>query len=741
MTATEIARAREALNCIPADIAREEWARVGMAAQAAGLDFDDFDSWSASGSNYDARAARDTWRSFKDGKGVGAGTLFYIAGQHGYQNTKPSGESQLGRQIAAKLLSKSQAAKPAPKPGSSPAEVWARCEPATALHPYIVKKGAEGVPLDSLRVLPAGDCLRIGGHAMAGALVVPAFTSGGELQSLQLIPPDGPKMNLAGAPMAGASFTVGDGDGPLYLCEGIGAAWACWQATGRRAVVAFGWGNVARVAAQLRQREPGAHLVLVPDVGKEADADKIAREHGCMVAKLPEGWPGNSDVGDYMAAHDGDALAELLESAQAPDAPVPLLKPVSVADVFTHPAPPPQFIWDGYAPRGVVTLFGAHGGTGKSTVALMLAVAAVQGRPLFDVGTEQCNALFVSLEDGAGIVRHRLAGICGAWGINPQTLTGLHIVDGTEHPELYSAEARGAGEPTPAYAELAHLVQSSGAGLVIVDNASDAFGGDEIQRRQVRAFMRALMCMAKDNNAAVILLAHVDKNTSRARKAEGGEGYSGSTAWHNSARSRLFMSRAEDGALTLEHQKSNLGRMREPLALVWPEGGLPQAMNSEGGEFAATLQGRADDAHAAELLKLIAEAEGRGDYCGPTLTARNNVHAVLRSEPAFLRLKLSRDDTRRLVTQCQRAGWLETVTYRTSDRKDRDRWALTARGRQFAGLPAPSAPSAPSADESAEGAQGAEGGAPSAPSSLGGVGESARAKQGAKGGGDAGAES
>jgi len=497
------------------------------------------------------------------------------------------------------------------------------------------------VPLDSLRMLPAGDRLRIGGHAMAGALVVPAFTSGGELQSLQLIPPDGPKMNLAGAPMAGASFTVGEGDGPLYVCEGIGAAWACWQATGQRAVCAFGWGNVARVAEQLRQKEPRTCLVLVPDVGKEADADKIAREHGCMVAKLPDGWASNSDVGDYMAAHDGDALAELLESAQAPDAPEPLLKPVSVADVFTHPAPPPQFIWDGYCPRGVVTLFGAHGGTGKSTVALMLAVSAALGRPLFDVDTEQCNALFVSLEDGAGIVRHRLAGICGAWGINPQTLTGLHIVDGTEHPELYSAEARGAGEPTLAYAELTRLVQSSGAGLVIVDNASDAFGGDEIQRRQVRAFMRALMCMAKDNNAAVILLAHVDKNTSRARRAEGGEGYSGSTAWHNSARSRLFMSRTEDGTLTLEHQKSNLGRMREPLALEWPEGRLPQVIRSDGGAFASRVQGRADDAHAAELLKLIAEAEGRGDYCGPTLTARNNVHAVLRSEPAFQRLKLN----------------------------------------------------------------------------------------------------
>jgi hypothetical protein len=55
----------------------------------------------------------------------------------------------------------------------------------------------------------------------------------------------------------------------------------------------------------------------------------------------------------------------------------------------------------------------------------------------------------------------------------------------------------------------------------------------------------------------------VDKNTSRNKKADGGEGYSGSTAWHNSARSRLFMTRGDDGLLTLEHQKSNLGKRRE----------------------------------------------------------------------------------------------------------------------------------------------------------------------------------
>lgn len=59
-----------------------------------------------------------------------------------------------------------------PAPGMSPAEVWARCEQATNEHPYIMGKRAAGVPLDGLRVLPAGDGLRIAGEPMAGALVV-----------------------------------------------------------------------------------------------------------------------------------------------------------------------------------------------------------------------------------------------------------------------------------------------------------------------------------------------------------------------------------------------------------------------------------------------------------------------------------------------------------------------------------------------------------------------------------------
>ncbi len=418
-----------------------------------------------------------------------------------------------------------------------------------------------------------------------------------------------------------------------------------------------------------------------------------------------------------------------------------LLKPVNVFDVLTNPAPPPKCVWDGYLFCGVVALLGAHGGLGKSTIALMLAVCAALGRALFGVGTVQCNTVFASFEDGTGIVRHRLAGICQAWNINPADLAGkLHIVDGTANPELFSADHRSAGDTTATYAELCKLVQSTGAGLVVVDNASDSFGGDEINRRQVRAFMRALTQVARLTDCAVLLLAHVDKGTSRARKAEGGEGYSGSTAWHNSARSRLFMTRSEDGTLSLEHQKSNFGRMREPLTLTWPDSGLPMLASDAPDITGLTglMRGRADDIVAAALLRIIAEFEGRGQYCNTAVNSRTHVHALLKSEPAFIALKLRPDDTKRIVTQCQRAKWIEPLDYRTADRKPHQRWTLTAGGRLF-GLPA-AAPSAPSAPSGIDGASlhMAQAAAPSAPSGVGGVGEESTHRLGAEDGAEQG---
>ena len=394
----------------------------------------------------------------------------------------------------------------------------------------------------------------------------------------------------------------------------------------------------------------------------------------------------------------------------------PLLKTVSVADVITNPSPPPEFVWSDYIPCGVVTMLGAHGGTGKSTIALMLAVCSAIGRPLFGAEVKPCKVLFVSLEDSGTIPRHRLANICKLWNIDPLALVDrLRIVDGTEYPELFSAEGRGAGKITETYKEMRAIIQTERIGLVIVDNASDAYGGDEIQRRQVRAFIRALGVVIRPTNAGCLLLAHVDKNTSKARKAESGEGYSGSTAWHNSARSRLFLTRGADDLLTLEHQKSNLGRMREPITLEWAKDGLPQLVDQSGiGDLLSSIVSNSQEQRTMALLSMIAEFEDRQHYCSPVATARNNVHATLSSEPDFKKLKINKSDCRQILNQCQRNKLLVIVEFFDAYRKPRQRWSVTESGRAFAGVFAPSTPSALSCNEDAESEQGVKA-APSAP--------------------------
>jgi hypothetical protein len=141
------------------------------------------------------------------------------------------------------------------------------------------------------------------------------------------------------------------------------------------------------------------------------------------------------------------------------------------------------------------------------------------------------------------------------------------------------------------------------------------------------------------------------------------------------------------------------------------------------------VEAREQDARAIKLLALIAEFESREQFCSPIATARDNVHAMLKSEPAYQRLKLNADGCKRIVNQCQRAGWIESVEYRTHDRKTRPRWTLTPTGRAMAGLPDVAAPCAPCAPCTNEGAESA-GDAPCAPSCVGGVGDGGAHKKG-----------
>jgi len=405
-------RARDALYTIPPDCDRAAWVKTGMAYHAAGGDFDTFDQWSAGADNYNAQAARATWRSFKAAPGgVTAGALFGMARDHGWRDDTAS-----PRPAPARAPRPPEPPRK-PAPGMGAGEILARCLPATEQHPYAASKGASAGAMAGLRELPEGDPLRIMSESMAGALVVPCWGADGTLSTLQLIPPPEVaqrlkaagkpgKLNLPGCRVDGW-FTVGapTAGEPIYIVEGIGQAWACWQATGAAAVVCFGAGNMRKVVTAFRQRDDAARLVLVPDAGKEDDAQKIAAEVGAAVASMPEGEPNNFDANDLMTRDGFDVLAALLESATEP----PVSYPVSVAfaDELPERYDPPDELVEGVLTSGDGSVLYGDANSGKTFAVIDMAAAVARGVPWLGRRTEAGLVVYLAAESPAS-VRGRL---------------------------------------------------------------------------------------------------------------------------------------------------------------------------------------------------------------------------------------------------------------------------------------------------------------------------------------------
>lgn len=349
--------------------------------------------------------------------------------------------------------------------------------------------------------------------------------------------------------------------------------------------------------------------------------------------------------GDRAEELTGSELDRMLAGAQkfAPvQATGPALELVSVGDLLTDEIPPVRFIFAPLFPRGEVTLFSADGGTGKSTLALGWAAHVACGKAWAGLSVEPGRVLFVSLEDPADVCRLRLRSVVQAYGLDAAAVGDrVWIADGTKGMGALMALREGVLRPTEVLAELMGLLPHGPFDLIVIDNASDAFGGNENDRQQVREFMRVLRRLAVEADAAVLSLAHVDKAT--VRGAGEGSRYSGSTAWHNSARSRLALFK-RDGLLVLVHEKSNLAaRMDREVPLSF-RGGVPVPVEMiEGFAESADI---AEQREADTILRLMREVIAAGvdvpaAQAGPK-TAR---HVLMRlpGAPGDWRMKSGKD--------------------------------------------------------------------------------------------------
>ena len=493
----DLDRARDALHACDPSCARDEWVRLAMASKSAGLDLDTFSGWSARADNYSERDTRAVWHSIRRADGIGPATLFKAAAQSGWSQTERTTCTR-----PAKAAARPAEPAKAPPPGISAAEVWGRCKRATAEHGYIVAK--QGTP-DGLRVVPDG--YRAGWLAVP---VVPIGSKTGEPVSIQYIPPPEvaeqlkaqgkpTKPNHKDAPMSGV-FVVGDmlPGGTVYLCEGIGQAWACWKATGCAAVVCFGWGRVRGVAAELRQRDASARLVVVPDVGKEREAEAIAREVSGSFVELPEEWAQNSDVNDYAQREGVEALEALLS---APLAPEQRFKLLVAADLRTLP----PLVWRvrGVLPaHGLASVYGPSA-SGKSFLALDVAGAIASGRPWFGYRVNAAPVVYCALEGEAGF-RLRVA----AWEqANGRTLpAGLRLV--LQAFKLTEAQD---------VQDLAAAVLTAGAGAVtILDTLNRAAPeADENASADMGRILEAAKQLQRLTGGLVVLVHHTGKDATK----------------------------------------------------------------------------------------------------------------------------------------------------------------------------------------------------------------------------------
>lgn len=267
------------------------------------------------------------------------------------------------------------------------------------------------------------------------------------------------------------------------------------------------------------------------------------------------------------------------------------------------------FLFPRWLPSGELTLWTGTGGGGKSTIGLQLALALVLegfGKPLqaspgslagiFPAANEAAAGpvVIVSWEDGHDEIQRRINRLLDGRNMlkDRARLKGnLFAIDLAGGGELWGPNddrsghvATRGGMKDAGEAVLSHATFAK-ARLLVIDPLAAAYMGDENSRSLVRAFTSRLGSWARENDCAVLMVAHPPKTG----------GVSGSTDWHASARSvwlfepvmtkrenkdtgeKVEVPKEHNGhpVMSLTHHKSSYAqRERQRVEVAWQDGGF-----------------------------------------------------------------------------------------------------------------------------------------------------------------------
>lgn len=270
---------------------------------------------------------------------------------------------------------------------------------------------------------------------------------------------------------------------------------------------------------------------------------------------------------------------------------------------------PPARRWaiKGWLGFGHVTLLVGAGGIGKTLLAQQLGSCLALGLPFIDEVANSHKCLMWACEDDHDELWRRQVALARWCKVGLESFaSGLVIIPRHGLENALVGSEYGKLTFSPLIAELAEQAKDLKAEVVILDNAAQLYGAAENDRHSVTAFLNALAGALP--GLAILLLAHPSRSS--------GSEFSGSSAWENVARTRLYLGATlpgekadpeadpQDKVRYLARRKANYSP-RDWRRMTYADGALtPDVVEEPSGIVASIKAERAERVVLAALSKL-----------------------------------------------------------------------------------------------------------------------------------------
>ena len=310
-----------------------------------------------------------------------------------------------------------------------------------------------------------------------------------------------------------------------------------------------------------------------------------------------------------------------------------------------------------------VSLLTGQGGVGKTLLMQQLAVATVLGSTKGWIGEmpEQGPVLFITAEDDEDELHFRFHKIAAYYDTDFDTLAskGLHLLSlAGKDAAMATVNQKGIVTPTELFKTMVRTARQLKPRWIGLDTAADIFIVNERDRSEVRQCISLLRGLCLEIDTSVILLAHPSLSG-----IASGSGLSGSTAWNNSVRSRLYLKSEKkkegdededdgDGSgRVLEFMKSNYSALAKPVKLTWRDGLLvPDTLPM----LAPIDRAALDDRARRVFMELLARYNKQDRTVSSKERANNFAPTEFMDKDEAMQLATSRKERKRLLTNAMK---------------------------------------------------------------------------------------